>query len=667
MFGEIFTHANEAYLVLDNHLNVACVNRAASKLLRITIDSDQPVLAEQQKLRAALATASISGGWTPLRLTLDGGDRHHTFDARLRRLRDEPGARRYIVSLDKNNGEREAFKTLRDEVVRSHARSSALKAAKKRLANVIEATQAGCWEWDLKSGSIWVNRHWREMLGLKGEEVQYSINQWKQLCHPVDLVKARDYVKAHLQGETQANEFEMRLRHKNGHWVWVAENSRVVERDEHGRPAIMAGTHIDITERKAHERELEEKRLEAEAANIAKSQFLATMSHEIRTPMNGVLGMLDVVLKSSLTSEQRDHLDIARTSGRSLLRVLNDILDFSKLEAGAVNIECVPYSPRRVIDQVADLLRPRAEENALKLVIEKSEKIPELIYGDPTRLRQVLINLISNAIKFTESGSVEISAAFKDGCDLDRLLITVRDTGIGISEDTKLKLFNPFAQADSSTTRRFGGTGLGLTICKQLIELMDGEIGVESVEGKGSAFWIAIPICEREGCFAKGYAADDAETAIEFMRNAPSMRILAADDHPVNQQVLKLFLTAAGHEAIIVENGREALQALNGNIFDAIIMDIEMPVMDGVAATRAIRSRAGPDRDTPIIAVTANALEGDREKYLSAGMDDYVSKPFDIQNLQAVLSRVANRRSARKTNAEASDFEAGPIKSSTRL
>jgi PAS domain S-box-containing protein len=665
MFGEIFERAKEAYLVLDNHLEVVCCNRAASKLLRATIDTQNPILAEQSKLHTALANASCAGEWLPLQITLSGAESSHTFEARLRRLRDEPALHRYIVILDKGNAKRDAFKTLRDEVVRAHARSATLEAAKKRLANVIEATQAGCWEWDLKSSRIWVNEYWRHMLGLEDDEFECSIKQWKQLCHPDDIARAREHIKAHFRGDARPHDFEVRLRHKKGHWIWVSDNSRVVERDENGRPVTMAGTHIDITQRKTHARELDEKRLEAEAANIAKSQFLAIMSHEIRTPMNGVLGMLDVVNNSQLTTEQRDHVEIARTSAHMLLRVLNDILDFSKLEAGAVDFECVPYSPCQVIDQVAELLRPKAEENRLKLVISKNEGIPDLISGDATRLRQVLMNLVGNAIKFTESGSIEISAAIENGRDLDRLMITVRDTGIGIADEVQPKLFNHFAQADSSMTRRFGGTGLGLAICKQLVELMGGEIGVQSKEGKGSVFWFALPVREPNNCSSKGCIKSDAETSIEVICSTPSMRILAADDHPVNQQVLKCFLAAAGHEAVIVGNGREALQALDDNSFDAILMDIEMPVMDGIAATRAIRSRSGPDRHTPIIAVTANALAGDRERYLSIGMDEYVSKPFDLQNLQAALARVSNNRLTRKTHNGAGISQTAPAKAST--
>jgi len=667
MLGEVFERAIEAYIVLDKHLKIVSINRTACNLLQAKTDTQQPELAEHVKLLEALTSASGTSGWMPLKLTLTGPERSHTFYARMRRLRDEPDTQHYIVSLDGSRAERNAFRMLREEVVRANARSATLKVAKKRMANVIEATQAGCWEWDLKSGCIWVNEYWRRMFGLNEDEIGNNIQNWRRICHPDDMDKTEKHLDALINDTAEDSEFEVRFRHKKGHWIWIAETSRVVERDENDVPITVAGIHVEITQRKAHERELEEKRLEAEAANIAKSQFLAIMSHEIRTPMNGVLGMLEVVLKSQITSEQQEHLDIARTSATLLLRILNDILDFSKLEARAVDIECVPYSPCRVIDQVVELLGPRVEENGLKLTIKKSECLPDTLAGDATRLRQVLINLVGNAIKFTKAGNIEISATIETDRKWDRLMITVRDTGIGISNEAQPHLFNHFSQADSSTTRRFGGTGLGLAICSQLVELMGGEIGVESAEGKGSLFWFTIPAREPKTCSPSGCVKDEAETAVDFIGNTPPMRILAADDHPVNQQVLKCFLAAAGHEAIIVGNGLEALHAMDGDQFDAILMDIEMPVMDGIAATSAIRARSGPDHETPIIAVTAHALSGDRERYLDAGMDDYVSKPFNPQELQAALVRVSNHRQSVLTKAVSGNFEKARAKTSLGL
>jgi len=665
MFGEIFERANEAYFIVDDQLEIICANRAASKLLRTTIDAQHPEFVEQTKMRRALVQASSTGEWVVLRIMLAGSDKNQVFEARLRRLRDEPGAARYIISLNKDATAKGAFKALRQEVIHAHARSAAIELAKKRLSNVIDATEAGCWEWDVKSGDVWVNDHWRQILGLEQDDDDtYSIQQWRRLCHPGDIAKGWAHIKACLRGRTQTRTLEVRMRHKKGHWVWVAINSRIVEQHHDGRPTVIAGTQVDITQRMTHERALEEKSLQAEAANIAKSQFLATMSHELRTPMNGVLGMLDVVLKTPLTEQQHEYIDVARSSAQSLLRVLNDVLDFSKLEAGAVAIENVPYSPCKIIDDVTTLLRPKAEEKGLQLKIEKNSNIPEMLDGDGVRLRQVLVNLIGNAIKFTDRGHVEISAGLGKTRSSDQLMITVRDTGIGISQEAGPKLFKHFAQADSSMSRRFGGTGLGLVICKQIVELMGGEIGVRSEEGKGSAFWFTVPARAVKNGDAPGAVLRGEKVATEITPVARSMCILAADDHPVNQQVLKLFLASCGHEVEMVENGLLAVEAMDAHSFDAIIMDIEMPVMDGIAATKAIRARAGADRDTPIIAVTAHALSGDREKYLDAGMNDYVSKPFNQEELQAALVRVVDGRAFVDADAAMGSDESAPIKMS---
>ncbi|NOX95731.1 MAG: PAS domain-containing protein [Alphaproteobacteria bacterium] len=272
MLGEVFERAIEAYIVLDKHLKIVSINRTACNLLQAKTDTQQPELADQLKLREALTNASGVSDWIPLRLTLTGPERSHTFYARLRRLRDEPDTHLYIVSLDGSRAERNAFRMLREEVVRANARSATLKVAKKRMANVIEATQAGCWEWDLRSGNVWANEYWRWMFGLNEDEIGNSIQNWRRICHPDDMDRTEKHLDAFIKDTAEDTDFEVRFRHKEGHWIWIAETSRVVERDKNGTPVTVAGIHVDITQRKAHERELEEKRLEAEAANIAKSQ-----------------------------------------------------------------------------------------------------------------------------------------------------------------------------------------------------------------------------------------------------------------------------------------------------------------------------------------------------------------------------------------------------------
>ncbi len=376
-----------------------------------------------------------------------------------------------------------------------------------------------------------------------------------------------------------------------------------------------------------------------ERADRAKSEFLATMSHEIRTPMNGVLGMLRLLLASDLTGRQSELASTAQTSAENLLIILNDILDHSKLEAGRIELEYVSFSPNQVLDSVVSLLRTHADAKGLNLSVESSSELPQWVKGDPTRVRQVLINLIGNAINFTQKGSVRVMATHRvlEGSNLE-LYISVSDTGIGISQEDQAKIFTRFSQADNTTTRKFGGSGLGLTICKQLVELMDGEIGLGSIVGEGSTFWFTIR------CTA-GVPPQESEVC-EFQVVPPGrrLRILVAEDNLVNCMVVRLFLEKEGHHVEVVGNGLEAVQAVKMGTYDLCLIDIQMPEMDGRTAARKIRGLEGTISEIPIIALTANAMAGDREEYLAAGMNDYLAKPFDSRQLQAVIARVTEEK-----------------------
>ena len=378
---------------------------------------------------------------------------------------------------------------------------------------------------------------------------------------------------------------------------------------------------------------------EAERANKAKSEFLANMSHEIRTPMNGVLGMLRLLLARGLTGRQYELARIAETSAKDLLNILNDILDYSKLEAGRVELEHVSFSPNQVLDNVVSLLRVRADDKGLDLLVEPSSELPEWIKGDPTRVRQILFNLIGNAIKFTQKGSVRVMATQRvlEGSNLE-LHISVSDTGIGITQDDQTHIFNRFSQADNTTTRKFGGSGLGLAICKQLVELMDGKIGLESIVGEGSTFWFTIRCTV--GAVPQISEVCDAQVVPPGRR----LRILVAEDNPVNLMVVQSFLEQEGHHVLVAENGLEAVQAVKMATYDLVLMDIQMPEMDGPAAARTIRGLEGAISEVPIIALTANTMPGDREEYLAAGMNDHLAKPFDPQQLMAVIARVTEKK-----------------------
>ncbi|MBK7661613.1 MAG: response regulator [Betaproteobacteria bacterium] len=372
----------------------------------------------------------------------------------------------------------------------------------------------------------------------------------------------------------------------------------------------------------------------AQAADEAKSRFLANMSHEIRTPLAGILGTVELLLATPLEARQRDLAHAAHRSGESLLGIINDILDYSKIEAGRLSIENTPFDLAALVREVSDLLAPGAAAKGVALQVAWEPGVPRWVSGDPMRLRQVLLNLAGNAVKFTECGEVDLrvrQAAGEDGTP--RLAFSVRDTGIGIEPIALGRLATPFTQADESTTRRYGGTGLGLAISRQLVGLMGGTLDIESTPGRGSTFAFSIPLQA-----AVGPPHQEATAP----RPAPSRRcgrILLAEDNPVNQQVACAFLENAGHAVAVVANGREAVRESVTGAFDLVLMDCQMPEMDGFAATAEIRRSQDGAARTPIVAVTANALAGDRERCLASGFDDYLAKPYREEALLAVVNR----------------------------
>jgi PAS domain S-box-containing protein len=687
----------------------------------------------------------------------------------------------YSTSLLVVNGKELVIGMDRDSTARKQA-EKALRASEERWHLAVAGSNEGVWDWNLETDQMWYSPRWKAILGYAEDEFPDQRSEWLAQVHPDDRASLDDALKAHLRQHADIFQCEYRIRNKDGSWSWALVRGKALFSAD-GRARRMVGTHADISRQKNAEADLRQAKEAAEAADRAKSEFLAVMSHEIRTPMNGVLGFTNLLLDTPLGPEQRDWLLTIHSSGESLLTLINDILDFSKIESGHMEPEQTPVSVQRCVEEVLDLLWSKASEKKIELLHWIDSEVPDWIISDGVRLRQILVNLVGNAIKFTAKGEVEVRVSAEPAVadQPPHLAITVRDTGEGIPSDRINRLFRPFSQADSSTTRRFGGTGLGLAISRSLAQVLGGDIALKSTSEKGSCFRLTIkavpttqpeqtgiahkprPTVVLEG--RRALIVDDNETnrriltsqlkrwglvceafefpseALAYIRNngevdvalldmmMPDMngvelasechrqfgrdkfplillssvsreelsafkpkehfkvvltkpvrqsalldalhtsldqrkpvtavpfsalqiprldatlaeqnplRILVAEDNGVNQKLIAGLLNRLGYHPKLVGNGLACLEALRANDYDVVLMDCQMPEMDGYEATGRIRAGEVGNRNRAlhVIALTASAMVGDRERCLKAGMNEYLTKPIQADTLIHLL------------------------------
>jgi PAS domain S-box-containing protein len=666
LLASIIESSHDAIMAEDLEGNIVSWNRGAEVLLGY--EAEEII----GKSAAILAPAGCRDGVRKSLAMIRAGDAVSLVET----VRQRQDGRQIDVSLSLSPIRNSAQEVVgvaviaRDITARKQA-EEAVRNSEEKFRQLAENVREVFWMLNADGTEVlYISPAYEKVWGRTCQSLYEDPMSWMEAILPEDLEQARLLFERQMQGYSGSSEY--RIRKPDGVERWVRDRAFPV-RDQAGQLIRVAGIADDITERKRHEEELVRAREAADAANQAKSTFLANMSHEIRTPMNGIVGMLQLLSETDLTPRQQRYAEVAQASGQTLLSLINDILDLSKIEARRVTLEILDFNLRAAVQDVIESLRPQANAKWLAFGWRVTAETPDLLRGDPQRLRQVLVNLLSNAVKFTQRGSVTLEVRLRSQEQGKATIhFAIVDTGIGIRPEQAPALFSPFVQADSSTTRKYGGTGLGLAISKQLVELMGGQIGVDSRPGHGSTFWftaaLGTPPTSASLAEAAGQALSPANRAPGwgcFVASPKAVvpgrqaRILVAEDNPTNQLVIRAQLEKLGCQASTVANGAEALEALRQGTYDLVLMDGQMPIMDGYEATRQIResSHAG----IPIIAVTAHAMAGDRDKCIRAGMNDYLAKPVELDRLADMLAKWLGRTDDRSSSSAALPSKANAV------
>ena len=508
------------------------------------------------------------------------------------------------------------------------------RLSEERLNLVLESSNVGLWDYNCDTLEVFYSEQFKKQLGYSGEEISNRFSEWEDRIHPADRDQALEVLRRFKNSKKKTYENSFRLKSRGGRWRWILARG-VALRDDSGKPLRIIGIHIDLTSFKQLEEKLRTAKSLAERASKAKSGFLAKVSHELRTPLNGMLGSLQLLQDTPLDEEQRKLVGIGQSSGRWMLSIIGDGLDLARIEAGKLQLVPAPFSPQQLLSEIMSFKRANAAAKGLEFDWQVDPDLPETVGGDATAVRQIVANLVGNAIKFTDHGSVRVrldSAPGKQPGQV-QLVLTVEDTGIGIPRSLSKEVFKPFLQADPADSRRAGGIGLGLAVTRELVGLMGGSIRLERPGSQGSRFIVTLPVdlwTER--------ALEPAKPANG--RAIFSGRVLVVDDDPVSRELAAMMLRRMGVEADTAANGREGLGLLLGTPYDLALVDCRMPELDGLEMTRLFRGSAPADRPrVPIIALTANTQQSDVDCCLAAGMDCYIPKPLLDGSLHQCLDR----------------------------